>query len=234
MKELDKKKALILLSGGQDSAACLGWSIREWGATNLLAVTFDYGQRHKVEIEVARSIASRLHVQQSIFAFDLLKELGGSALMKSHGPLQGSIDNLPVTFVPGRNILFLSIAATIAYQSSIANVVIGVSNIDYSGYPDCRPDFISAMADALARGLEANIVLHAPLQNRTKAEVFKLAEECGVLSEVLDSHTCYAGVRDVVHPWGRGCGVCQACLLRAKGYHGFLAMIDRDSHARER
>jgi len=224
MKSLDEKRALIMLSGGQDSTACLGWAIRKWGSGSLLAVSFDYGQRHLVEIGVARDIAARLKVRHIIFPFDLFAHLGDSALLKDGPRLYERADGLPATFVPGRNILFLSIASAIAYKDNIANVVIGVSSVDYSGYPDCRPDFLAAMGEALARGLEANIAIHAPLQHRSKAETFLLAEECGVLREVMESHTCYAGVQDVAHNWGRGCGTCPACLLREKGYQEFLAL----------
>ncbi|MEI6126602.1 MAG: 7-cyano-7-deazaguanine synthase QueC [Pseudomonadota bacterium] len=224
MKALDEGKALVVFSGGQDSTACLGWAIKKWGAKSLLALTFDYGQRHKVEIDVARDIAARLGAEHTVFAFDLFARLGGSALVQECRSVNETADGLPASFVPGRNILFLTVASAIAYKNNIANIVMGVSSVDYSGYPDCRPEFIASMAESLARGFEANVKIHAPLQNKNKAETFMLAEECGVLREALDSHTCYEGVRDREHPWGRGCGKCPACVLREKGYNEFISI----------
>jgi 7-cyano-7-deazaguanine synthase len=222
MKKLDEGKALVIFSGGQDSTACLGWAIKKWGVESLLALTFDYGQRHRVEIKVAKKIARGLGVENEVFKFDLFSRLGDSALVRSAGGISGKSDGLPVTFVPGRNIMFLSIASAIAYKKGIANMVVGVSSVDYSGYPDCRPEFISSMRASLVRGLDANVKVHAPILRKTKAETFLLAQRCGVLEEALESHTCYDGIRDKKHPWGYGCGKCPACKLRKKGYGEFL------------
>ena len=224
MKKLNEKKALVIFSGGQDSTTCLGWAMRKWGTKHVLAVTFDYGQRHKVEIKVAKQIVKKLGVEHLVFKFDLFSKLGDSALVKPKESVKGKVNKLPVTFVPGRNIMFLTIASAIAYKNNIANIVIGVSCVDYSAYPDCRAEFIRSMRASLAKGLDSNIKLQAPIINKTKAETFLLAKKFGVLEETMLSHTCYDGDRSKWNIWGYGCGKCLACKLRRKGYNEFLKM----------
>ena len=222
MKKLNENKALVIFSGGQDSTTCLGWALKKWGKKQLIAVTFDYGQRHKVEIKVAKQIVKRLGIKHKIFKFDLFSKLGDSALVRAKKSITGKVDRLPVTFVPGRNIMFLSIASAIAYKNNIANIVIGVSCVDYSAYPDCRAEFVKSMRTSLAKGLDSNLKIHAPIIMKTKAETFLLAQKCGVFEETMESHTCYDGDRSKRNPWGYGCGKCLACKLRRKGYNEFL------------
>ncbi|GGX94236.1 7-cyano-7-deazaguanine synthase QueC [Vogesella alkaliphila] len=209
-------KALVVLSGGQDSTTCLFWALREFGAANIEALTFDYGQRHRVELDAARKVAELAGVRQTLLPIDTFAAIGGNALTdNSIAPEQGARDDadtaLPNTFVPGRNLIFLSFAAAFAYTRGIEHVVTGVAQTDYSGYPDCRENTLKALELALRLGMDSRVTLHTPLMFMSKAETVQLAQEVGAMDAMAWSHTCYNGE---VPP----CGHCAACELRAKGF----------------
>ncbi|MEN3000729.1 MAG: 7-cyano-7-deazaguanine synthase QueC [Armatimonadota bacterium] len=203
--------AVVLLSGGQDSTTCLYWAKQRFD--RLYALTFDYGQRHRIELEAAQVIARMAGVEQHrILRISELEELGGSALL-SDMPIQetGGRGNLPNTFVPGRNLLFLILAAAWAYQLECHDLVGGMCQTDYSGYPDCRRATIDALEQAIRLGMEWEIRIHTPLMFLSKAQSVQLAREVGALEALAYSHTCYEGRFPP-------CGVCPACRLRAKGF----------------
>lgn len=209
-------KALVVLSGGQDSTTCLYWALREFGAANVEAVTFDYGQRHRVELDCARKIAQLAGVHQTVLPIDTFAAIGGNALTDdSIAPEEGARDDadtaLPNTFVPGRNLVFLSFAAALAYTRGIEHVVTGVAQTDYSGYPDCRENTLKALELALRLGMDSRVTLHAPLMFMSKADTVRLAQDVGAMDAMAWSHTCYNGE---VPP----CGRCASCELRAKGF----------------
>lgn len=209
-------KALVVLSGGQDSTTCLYWALREFGAANVEAVTFDYGQRHRVELDCARKIAQLAGVRQTVLPIDTFAAIGGNALTDdSIAPEEGARDDadtaLPNTFVPGRNLVFLSFAAALAYTRGIEHVVTGVAQTDYSGYPDCRENTLKALELALRLGMDSRVTLHAPLMFMSKADTVRLAQDVGAMDAMAWSHTCYNGD---VPP----CGRCASCELRAKGF----------------
>ncbi len=209
-------KALVVLSGGQDSTTCLFWALREFGAANVEAVTFDYGQRHRIELDAARKVAELAGVRQTLLPIDTFAAIGGNALTDdSIAPEQGARDDgdstIPNTFVPGRNLIFLSFAAAFAYGRGIEHVVTGVAQTDYSGYPDCRENTLKALELALRLGMDSRVTLHTPLMFMSKAETVQLAQEVGAMDAMAWSHTCYNGA---VPP----CGNCAACELRAKGF----------------
>lgn len=209
-------KALVVLSGGQDSTTCLYWALREFGAANVEAVTFDYGQRHRVELDCARKIAQLAGVRQTVLPIDTFAAIGGNALTDdSIAPEEGARDDadtaLPNTFVPGRNLVFLSFAAALAYTRGIEHVVTGVAQTDYSGYPDCRENTLKALELALRLGMDSRVTLHAPLMFMSKADTVRLAQDVGAMDAIAWSHTCYNGE---VPP----CGRCASCELRAKGF----------------
>jgi 7-cyano-7-deazaguanine synthase len=209
--ELDPASAVVLLSGGQDSTTCLAWAQRQFARVRSLAV--DYGQRHRVELQAAAEIARRAGVEHAVVPCDSFRALGGNALTSDEAVQAGvrAENALPNTFVPGRNLIFLALAGAFAYQRGAANVVTGVCETDYSGYPDCRETTIRAMESALRLGMDAPFALHTPLMHLTKAETVRLARDLGALPLLAWSHTCYNGR---VPP----CGECPACLLRAKGF----------------
>lgn len=206
--------ALVILSGGQDSTTCLAWARNRFAPVD--AITFDYGQRHRVELDCAREVARRAGVRHHrIVPVCGLAELSGDALT-SAAPIEAPLGaaarrGLPNTFVPGRNLLFLTLAAAWAWSLGTRDLVIGVCQTDYSGYPDCRADTIAAAERALALGLDWPLVIHAPLMHLTKAESVRLAAAEGGLEWLAWTHTCYAGA---VPP----CGACAACRLRARGF----------------
>ncbi|MFC3533333.1 7-cyano-7-deazaguanine synthase QueC [Vogesella facilis] len=210
------RKALVVLSGGQDSTTCLYWALREFGAANVEAVTFDYGQRHRVELDAARKVAAMAGVRQTVLPIDTFAAIGGNALTDdSIAPEAGARADddsaLPNTFVPGRNLVFLSFAAAFAYTRGIEHVVTGVAQTDYSGYPDCRENTLKALELALRLGMDSRVTLHTPLMFMSKAETVRLAQQVGAMEALAWSHTCYNGE---VPP----CGHCAACELRAKGF----------------
>lgn len=204
--------ALVVLSGGQDSTTCLVWAQRRFNPVD--AITFDYGQRHRVELACAADISRRAGVRQHRFvSVDSLHQLGGNALTGDE-PVRDGVrteNNLPNTFVPGRNLLFMTLAAAWAYQLGTTDLVTGVCQTDYSGYPDCRADTMAALQQALRLGMETQVTIHTPLMHLTKADSVRLAKAEGALELLAWTHTCYNGS---VPP----CGVCPACVLRAKGF----------------
>ena len=210
--------ALVLFSGGQDSTTCLYWAKQHFA--HVEAIGFDYGQKHRVELEQARLIAGMAEVPFTVF--DISGTLHGSALTEHDQDVAGAHainPALPASFVPGRNALFLTLAASHGYTRGIADLVGGMCQTDFSGYPDCRQDFVEAMQQALALALGAELRIHTPLMYLTKAETWKLAHELGVLDVVREhSHTDYNGDRTTFNEWGYGRLDNPASELRAKGY----------------
>ena len=203
----------MVLSGGQDSTTCLYWALSEFGAGQVKALTFDYGQRHRVELKSAATIAGLAEVPHRILPIDTFTALGGDALTDPDIEVPGEVssEELPTTFVPGRNLIFLTYAAAYAYQHEVGNLVTGVAQTDYSGYPDCREATIKSLEATIALGMEYPIRILTPLMFKTKAETIQLAQECGAMTALSYSHTCYKGS---VPP----CGQCPACVIRAKGF----------------
>lgn len=231
---VNAEKALVLFSGGQDSTTCLAWALERFAAVETLG--FFYGQRHAVEMDVRPKIRASLAAQfprwrdrlgtDHVLNLDLLREIGGTAMTEDRAIAMGA-GGLPNTFVPGRNILFLSAAAALAFRRDARHLVGGMCETDYSGYPDCRDDTIKALQVALNLGMDRRFVLHTPLMWIDKAATFALAETLGgkalvdlILEETV---TCYLGDRAHRHDWGYGCGTCPACNLRAKGYARYSA-----------
>lgn len=221
--------ALVLFSGGQDSATCLAWALARYDRVETIG--FDYGQRHRVEMEcrarlregmlaLSAAWAGRLG-DDNVVQLDAIAQVGRSALTQDIA-FRMEKDGLPNTFVPGRNLIFLTFAAALAYRRGLRRIVTGVCETDYSGYPDCRDDTIKAMQVALNLGLDRRFVLETPLMWRDKAQTWALAQELGGASLVelirVHSHSCYAGDRTRAHEWGHGCGACPACELRAAGW----------------
>jgi 7-cyano-7-deazaguanine synthase len=206
------ESALVVLSGGQDSTTCLFWAIDRFGPTGVQALTFDYGQRHRIELDSARQVAEFAGVDHTVLPADTFAALGGNALTDDSIAVdQAQETDLPATFVPGRNLIFLTYAAAFCWPRKIRHIVTGVAQTDYSGYPDCRRDTIDALTKALCLGMEVNFEIHTPLMNCTKAETVQLAQDLGCLDALALTHTCYEGERPP-------CGHCQACQLRAKGF----------------
>jgi 7-cyano-7-deazaguanine synthase len=227
--------AVVLLSGGLDSTACLAWAVERWGATAVHPVSFGYGQRHGVELDCARTVAVRLGVRAPrALPVEAFSVLGAAALTNAAIPVDASADGtgndaaarlgLPSTFVPGRNLVFLALAGAYGAQLGLHDLVTGVCAADAAGYPDCRPSFVAAAEQAIGEALGEDVRIHAPLLHRTKAQTFALAEQLGVLDVVVaETHTCYEGDHRSLHPWGYGCAACPACVERAAGWHGFEA-----------
>ncbi len=216
--------ALVLFSGGQDSATCLAWALARY--RHVETVGFNYGQRHAVEMTcrepIRRALASpRLGADHIVDLTQALAGLGQTA-MTAEIAIEMDQGGLPNTFVPGRNLLFLTCAAAIAYRRGLRRIIAGMCETDYSGYPDCRDDTIKAMQLALNLGMQRRFVLETPLMWLDKAATWALASDLGGrdLVEVIRerTHTCYLGDRTHRHAWGFGCGTCPACLLRAQGW----------------
>ncbi|WP_394251384.1 7-cyano-7-deazaguanine synthase QueC [Vibrio profundi] len=211
-------KAVVVFSGGQDSTTCLVQALKEYDEVH--AITFDYGQRHKLEIEVAQSLAKDLGVKaHKVMDVTLLNELAISSLTRDDIPVSHELqeNGLPNSFVPGRNILFLTLAGIYAYQIGANTVITGVCETDFSGYPDCRNDFVQAMNSALVKGMDKPLEIKTPLMWLNKAETWALADQYGSL-ELVRNHTltCYNGII------GDGCGDCPACDLRQAGLDEYL------------
>lgn len=214
MIDADSTRAIVVLSGGQDSTTCLYWAINRYGADYVDSVTFDYGQRHRIELESAARVADFAGVANTILPIDTFAALGGDALTDADVPVRSDADaatGLPNTFVPGRNLIFLTFAAAFAYRRGVANLVTGVAQTDYSGYPDCREETIAELQQTLRLGMEFEITIHAPLMHLTKKETVEMARDLGALPAMALTHTCYNGERPP-------CGACPACRLRAKGF----------------
>ena len=230
-------RALVLFSGGQDSTVALAWALERFDAVET--VGFDYGQRHRVELECRQTIRGKMPALSQTYAQRLgpdhlvdLAALGAisETALTRDTEIAFADTGLPTTFVPGRNLIFLTFAAALAYRRGIRHIVLGVCETDYSGYPDCRDDTIKAMQVALGLGLDRRLVLHTPLMWRDKAQTFALSRALGgepLLDLVVEeSHSCYLGDRTTRHSWGYGCGSCPACDLRAKGYAAYLISPD--------
>ncbi|OFW75385.1 MAG: 7-cyano-7-deazaguanine synthase QueC [Alicyclobacillus sp. RIFOXYA1_FULL_53_8] len=209
------KKAVVILSGGLDSTTCMGIARAE--GYELLALTFDYGQRHKIELESARKVAEHYGVKDHrVVKLDFLRDIGGSALTSDElsVPTEGLTDEIPITYVPGRNLLFLSIASSYAEVVDADAIFMGVNALDYSGYPDCRPEFIESVQTAIERGTKKGVeghqtVIEIPLVHWTKAEIIRRGMELEVPYELTTS--CYQGAAEA-------CGTCDSCRLRLKGF----------------
>lgn len=210
MKKTAKTSALVVLSGGQDSTTCLAWALKKF--TKVTAITFDYGQKHSIEIKCAQKIAKLTKTPLKVLKLDLFKQLTKNALTDHNQKITaGSKKSLPSTFVPGRNLIFLSLAAIHAKQNKITNIVTGVCQTDYSGYPDCRDEFVKSLEKTLNLAMEGKFKIHTPLMFLTKAETVKFMAKLGQIDLLKHTHTCYNGVQPA-------CGKCPACKLRLKGF----------------
>ena len=221
MRDYKNQDAIVLFSGGQDSTTCLYWAKREF--RNVQALCFTYGQRHLQEVENARRLAKMADVEFVHLDTSVISQLAPNSLtdkdllMDKEKPEK----SYPNTFVPGRNLLFLTFAATIAYARGIRHIVTGVSEADYSGYPDCRDTFIKSANATLNLAMDKQFIIHTPLMWRTKKEVWQLANELGIFELVRnETLTCYNGIQ------ANGCGECPACIIRNKGLEEFLSEIE--------
>ena len=225
--------ALVLFSGGQDSTVCLAWALERY--EHVETVGFTYGQRHIVEIEQRAVILSKLaefdEIEQrlgpdTVLELAALKSVSDTALTRET-EITFAATGLPTTFVPARNLLFLTYAAALAYRRGIDTLVGGMCETDFSGYPDCRNDTVQALAKALSLGLDRPMTIETPLMFLDKAGTWELASSLGgeklVDLIIEDTHTCYLGDRSHRHPWGYGCGQCPACELRARGWTAWQA-----------
>lgn len=229
MQALDRNKAVVLFSGGQDSAIALAFALDRYAGVETIG--FDYGQRHAIELgargAVRRELAAAFPAWAEKLGPDTLVDLGGLGRLSETAltrevEIEMAANGLPTTFVPGRNLAFLVYAGALAYRRGAGVLVAGMCEADYAGYPDCRRHSIDAQENALRLGMDADLAVETPLMRVTKAESWRLAEKLGgaklVDLIVEHSHTCYLGVRGSRRPWGYGCGECPACLLRAKGW----------------
>ena len=226
---LINETALVLFSGGQDSTVCLAWALERFVAVET--VGFDYGQRHRAELEVRPRIRERMKALRPEWAarlgedhmvkLDALAAISETALTRDVA-IEVAQNGLPTTFVPGRNLAFFAFAGALAYRRGAKHLVAGMCETDFSGYPDCRDDTVKAMQVALTLGMDRRVVIHTPLMWIDKAATFEMAQEIGgdPLVDLLveETHTCYLGDRSRRHPWGYGCGTCPACRLRADGF----------------
>jgi 7-cyano-7-deazaguanine synthase len=232
MSALDPSAALVLFSAGQDSATCLAWALDRFARVET--VGFEYGQRHGIEMELREPVRRKLAALKPewgkhlgpdrVIALDVLGQVSQSALTADL-PFAKRPDGLPNTFVPGRNLVFFTFAAIVAYQRSLKHVVGGMCETDFSGYPDCRDDAIKALQAAINLGMETRLALDTPLMWIDKEATWRLAESLGgdALVELIriETHSCYRGARGSLHDWGHGCGECDACKLRARGWKGY-------------
>ena len=223
------ERAIVLFSGGQDSSVCLAWALDRFSAVETIG--FDYRQRHAVELDVRPAVRDKMRRlkpewnerlgNDHMIDLSVLGEISDTALTRDVA-IDMADSGLPTTFVPGRNLMFLTFAAALAYRRGAKHLVAGMCETDYSGYPDCRDDTIKAMQVALSLGMDRRIVVHTPLMWIDKAATFALAQDIGgdpLLQLIVeDTHSCYLGDRSQRHPWGYGCGECPACQLRAAGF----------------
>jgi len=225
----EQNTALVLFSGGQDSTVCLAYALTRY--QRVETVGFDYGQIHKVEMQCRQAVLASIKqdfpawaaklADDHILSLPVLAEIGGSALTDG-GAIRMQDNGLPSSFVPGRNLLFLTSATALAYRRALGVLVGGMCETDFSGYPDCRRAALDRLEVALNQGMEMDIVIETPLMARDKAAIWAFADELGgdALLDIIikQSHTCYHGTRDQLYDWGYGCNACPACTLRAKGY----------------
>jgi len=226
-------RALVLFSGGQDSATCLAWALSRYDRVETIG--FDYGQRHAIELTVRpallekiRGFSSEWHDRLSadhMVDLSLIGKISDTALTRDVA-ISMQENGLPNTFVPGRNLLFMTVAATMAYRRGLDVLVGGMCETDFSGYPDCRDDTMKALQVTLNLGMATQLKVETPLMWIDKAATWRLAEDLGgqALVDLIrsDTHTCYLGERGALHDWGHGCGICPACDLRARGYQRYI------------
>jgi 7-cyano-7-deazaguanine synthase len=230
---MDTRQAIVLFSGGQDSTTCLAWALDRF--SRVETVGFDYGQRHRVELDCRTQVRERMAAgfpawaerlgPDHLLEVDVLGRISDTALTRD-AEIALQADGLPNTFVPGRNLLFLTLAAALAYRRGIAVLVGGMCETDYSGYPDCRDSTMKAMQQALTLGTDRPFTVETPLMWLDKAATWELAHRLGgdALVDIIreDTHTCYRGERGQLHAWGHGCGTCPACELRARGHAAWM------------
>ena len=226
--------ALVLFSGGQDSTTCLAWALERYARVETIG--FDYGQRHAIELSVRPGILEKMRALNPAWAarlgedhlidLSLISKISDTALT-SNVEIAMQENGLPNTFVPGRNLLFMTVAATVAYRRGLTVLVGGMCETDFSGYPDCRDDTMKALQVALNLGMATRLKVETPLMWIDKRQTWELAQQAGgsALVDLIrsETHTCYLGERGALHPWGYGCGSCPACALRARGYTQFAA-----------
>ena len=220
---------MVLFSGGQDSTVCLAWALNTFSKVHTIG--FDYGQRHAVELECRQQVLNNIgQIHQDwpqrlgddqLIDMPFIKSLGETA-MTTETAIKYDASGLPNTFVPGRNVFFFTTAAAVAYRLGVDNLVGGMCETDYSGYPDCRDQSIQQLANALSLSMDSDLTIHTPLMWIDKTATWNMADEIGgqALTELIieHTHTCYIGDRTILHPWGYGCNDCPACELRANGY----------------
>jgi len=229
-------RALVLFSGGQDSTTCLALALSKYA--HVETVAFDYGQRHRVELDARLQVLAHLKTQfphwadkmgeDHLLDLSVLGQVSETSLTRDMA-FKMEEGGLPNTFVPGRNLVFLTLAAALAYRRNLEVIVTGVCETDFSGYPDCRDDTMKAMQLALSLGMDKRFLIETPLMWIDKAQTWQLAQQLGgqplVDLIVEDTHTCYLGDRVHRHAWGYGCGECPACVLRARGFERFTAPV---------
>jgi 7-cyano-7-deazaguanine synthase len=229
-------RALVLFSGGQDSTTCLAWALSHYAKVETIG--FDYGQRHAVELTVRPTVLQALRAlspdwnerlgEDHLIDLSLLSKISDTA-MTQDVEIVMQANGLPNTFVPGRNLLFMTVAATVAYRRGLNVLVGGMCETDFSGYPDCRDDSMKALQVALNLGMDTRVKLETPLMWINKAQTWQLAQDLGggALVDLIrnETHTCYLGQRGKLHDWGHGCGSCPACQLRERGYREFAGQL---------
>ncbi|MFS6938614.1 7-cyano-7-deazaguanine synthase QueC [Neisseria animaloris] len=214
---MQNEKALVVFSGGQDSTTCLIQAVQTYGRENVQAITFQYGQRHAIELERARWIAEDLGIAQTVLDLSLMQQITHNALMDDTAEIQTASNGVPNTFVDGRNALFLLYAAIYAKSRNIKHIIVGVCETDFSGYPDCRDVFVKSMNVTLNLAMDYAFQIHTPLMYLTKAQTWALADRLGCFDYIRQhTHTCYHGVEG-------GCGECPSCVLRERGLAEYLA-----------
>lgn len=232
--EAMKDKALVLFSGGQDSTICLAWALERYQSVETIG--FDYRQRHRVELDVRAKLRTELYAAfpawkprlggDHLIDLGVLGEISETSLTRDT-EITFTEGKLPSTFVPGRNLVFFTLAAAVAYRRGIKNLVGGMCETDYSGYPDCRDDTLKSLQATLSLGMAWDFIIETPLMWLTKAQTWELAGKLGggKLIEIIREHThsCYLGERGKQHDWGHGCGTCPACVLRARGWQEYAA-----------
>jgi len=236
--------ALVLFSGGQDSTTCLAWALAQFDRVETIG--FDYGQRHRVELECRTHVANRLKREfpewagrlgnDHLIDLSVLGQVSDTALTRDTA-ITFEKSGLPNTFVPGRNLLFFTFAAAVGYRRGLRHLIGGMCETDYSGYPDCRDDTLKAMQATLSLGMDHRFAIHTPLMWRDKAATWELARKLGGggLVELIrtETHSCYQGDRTGLHEWGYGCGACPACDLRRIGWENFQTCHPGEGEGRD-